>query len=202
MTSNNLAQVGRKARLPHLGLALGLAMGAGLVGATGGAADAGTATSQYGTLSAGDDLLPLPNRCGVYTYSYDLTPPDGEWAIETFVTDPRGNTVASYAALDHYSNGGTTATTSFTLCRNNTRPGVFTLSAIVSSDDGNGTVTSYQMTPATFTLAAPAPGTSAKALAHQRALKKKAAKKKAHEAAQKKRAHQKHRHHQRVHHTS
>jgi hypothetical protein len=183
---------GRRRALPAAALALAVAASGALVTATASSAAAGTTTSQYGTISAGDGTLPAANRCGTYSYSYALTPPPGNWAIEFFVTDPRGNTVTSYVALNAYSAGGTTGSTSYSLCSNNTAPGVFTISAKMSTDDGYGKVQDFALAPATFTLS-PAPRTTltrAEIRAAKKAAKKASLKaaKKAAQRAKKKRA--------------
>ena len=98
--------------------------------------------------------------------------------------------MSSYAALQDYS-GGTAASTSFVMCRNSTRAGVFSIAARISSDDGDGNVKTYEMTPATFTMVAPTSKRAARILAKKAAAKKAAAKKK----AEQRRRH--HRHHHR-----
>jgi hypothetical protein len=181
----------RARRLATLALAVttGLATALGGVLLTGSAASA--ATSQYGTLSAASGSLPAANQCGTYTYSYDIAPPPGDWALETTVIDPRGLAVSSFAVIGGYSPGGANASTSYTLCSNNTLPGTFTITGKLSTSDANSKVTNYEMTPATFTLtAAPVTGTTTK-LGKNKSAKKKA------ELRKKKKRHQKKRHHRR-----
>jgi hypothetical protein len=160
----------RPGRLRSLAL-LALTVTTGLATGLGGvlvAESGASAAPSYGTLTAPSGTLPAANQCGTFTYRYSIAPPEDNWLLHTTVIDPRGNAVASYDAFGYgYSAGGTDTTRDFTLCRNNTAPGVFTVVGELSTDDGSGTtssVTSYAVTPATFTLTdAPVAATPSKA---------------------------------------
>lgn len=141
-----------------LGIAVATALVSALTGTVTGAGSASAETT-YGTITASDGVLPAANTCGTLRYGYDLAPPSGRWTLETFVVDPRGNTVSSFLAVGGYTPGGTNASTSYTLCTNNTAAGTFTITGKLTVDDDLGrsdSVQVYAVTPASFRMAAPA----------------------------------------------
>lgn len=78
----------------------------------------------------------LKKRCRNYRYAYEIHPPEGDWALETFLIGPGG---------DHLSSGAmaigmdpTTGTDKFRFCRASTRPGVFKIRALLSVQDSSG----------------------------------------------------------------
>lgn len=184
MTRTVHARIARTSgRLAVGALAAATALGGALV-AGAEPASAGSATSEYGTLSVPDSVLAARHTCATYTYSYAMTPPEGLWLLETFVVDPAGVTVASGAILGDYTPGGDQASSSFQLCRNTTTPGTFTLRGTFSVDDGTGRITTSAMSPATFVLSKPA--RSGKAGSAQKTKAQRAAQRAAQKRAQQK----------------
>jgi len=90
----------------------------------------GSVTGQGGFLQRG---------CRSYAYTYAISPPPGIWALEVFIRGPRLHSVAGGAFIDGYD--PTSGTGHYTLCRNSTRHGRFTIWAKLSVDDGSGHVT-------------------------------------------------------------
>ena len=81
----------------------------------------------------------LRKGCRTYHYDYSTSPPEGVWAIEVHISGPGLESLAAGAFLDGYD--PTTGTGHYTLCRNSTRYGRFTIRAKVSVDDGSGHIT-------------------------------------------------------------
>lgn len=165
-------------RLPMAGVALAVALSGGgvvLVGASG-SASADAATSQYGTLSAPNGALPAHHQCGTYSYAVTVTPPAGNWAIETSVIDPRGVTMASGTLIEDYNTTGPTTALTYQLCTNSTTSGTFTLTGKFTVDDGTGTITTTQMAPALFKLTKPPHQVSKRKLLKSKAERAKKAK--------------------------
>jgi hypothetical protein len=69
----------------------------------------------------------LHEGCRNYRYKYKITPPEDAdtWALETFLTDRRGTTIASDGILKGAAKAKGTAR--FRFCRENTVPGRFKL---------------------------------------------------------------------------
>jgi len=71
--------------------------------------------------------------CRGYTYTYALTPPDGYWALETFLIGPHGKQYGSGYFLtgsDPLAGPG-----SWRLCARSTRPGTYTIRARLTVDN-------------------------------------------------------------------
>lgn len=103
---------------------------------------------EWGSITGVDGKL--RKGCRSYTYSYAVTPPEGVWAIEVYITGPGLQPLAAGAFLDGYdplAGGGT-----YKLCRNTTRSGTFTIQAKVSVDDGYGDITEGKLPADTFVL--------------------------------------------------
>jgi hypothetical protein len=103
---------------------------------------------EWGSITGVDGTL--RKGCKPYAYSYAITPPEGVWAIEVYITGPGLTPLAGGAFLDGYdptSGGGT-----YKLCRNTTRSGTFTIQAKLSVDDGYGHITEGKLPPDTFVL--------------------------------------------------
>jgi hypothetical protein len=92
----------------------------------------------------------LRRGCHTYTYSYSLTPPEGIWALEVFISGPGPVHLAAGAYLDGYDppNG----TGHYTLCRATTRPGRFTIEGKLSVDDGAGHISEGRLPPDHYRL--------------------------------------------------
>ena len=103
---------------------------------------------EWGSVTGHDGKL--RKGCRSYTYSYAITPPPGAWALEVVVSGPRLEGLGSGAYLDGYD--PLAGTGHFTLCRNTTRRGWFTIRAKVSVDDGFGEITEGQLPPDRFRL--------------------------------------------------
>jgi hypothetical protein len=85
----------------------------------------GAQALSYGHTGAPDRIL--RDGCHGYRYHYRVRPPTNDWVLETFLTDPRGDTIASNAFSsdsEHKRGHG-----KFRFCRYSTRPGRFTIRA-------------------------------------------------------------------------
>lgn len=94
----------------------------------------------------------LRKGCKSYPYSYSFTPPEGDWAVETFVTGPSGEALWSGGFLS--GSDALSGSSVFTFCRQATTEGTYTLEAKVSVQNGPGqeNYTEGQLPPVTFTL--------------------------------------------------
>ena len=72
--------------------------------------------------------------CRAYAYSYALTPPDGYWALETFLIGPHGKQYGSGYFLTGKDPLAGTAT--WRLCRPSTRGGNYTIQARLTVQNG------------------------------------------------------------------
>jgi hypothetical protein len=116
-----------------LRLATGLLTGLLTIGALvapGAPALAGGA--DYGHVGARDRAL--RDGCHDYGYHYRVKPPTSDWALETFLHDRRGRTIASDALLAPHDEKRGRST--FRFCRYNTVPGRFTIRAKLTWKDG------------------------------------------------------------------
>lgn len=78
----------------------------------------------------------LKRSCRNYAYRYELSPPEGEWALETFLIGPGRVPLASGAFAIGTNPPSGRAT--FRFCRSSTRPGVFKIRALLSVQDKFG----------------------------------------------------------------
>jgi hypothetical protein len=104
----------------------------------------GTVTGKAGVLKRG---------CHTYTYGYAITPPEGVWALEIFISGPGLKHLAAGAYLDGYD--PTTGTGRYRLCRATTRYGTFRIEAKLSVDDGAGHITEGRLPMDTYRLHRP-----------------------------------------------
>jgi hypothetical protein len=95
----------------------------------------------------------LRRGCHHYTFDYAITPPEGIWAIEAFISGPGLEHLAAGAFLDGYD--PETGSGRYTLCRATTRYGRFTIVAKLSTDDGAGHLTEGLLPTDTFRLRRP-----------------------------------------------
>ena len=111
-----------------------------LLATSGAATSASTATPdarrethpEWGKTSAPNQVL--KKGCHNYRYNYKLTPPEGDWALETFLVGPGGKRLASGAfagAFDPEKGPGT-----FRICKATTRYGRFKIKAKLSVQNG------------------------------------------------------------------
>jgi hypothetical protein len=87
---------------------------------------------EWGTTSARNATV--KQGCRSYPYSYALTPPDGDWALETFLVGPRGKQYgAGYfdTGADPLAGEG-----AWRLCRRSTRGGQYTIRARLTVQNG------------------------------------------------------------------
>ena len=75
----------------------------------------------YGQLWASDKVL--RDGCDGYRYQYRVRPRSMDWSLETFLRDPRGETIA-HNAIDNDTNAKR-GSDRFRICRWSTRPGRF-----------------------------------------------------------------------------
>jgi hypothetical protein len=85
--------------------------------------------------------LTLRQGCRRYDYSYAITPPDGDWALETSLLGPGGKKRGSNVFLT--GSAELTATSSFKLCRRATKGGTYTIRALVTVQNGASYVEGY-----------------------------------------------------------
>ena len=112
-------------------------LGLGLLALTPTPATAVTARSgevhpEWGSTSAPD--AKLRKGCHGYAYSYALTPPDGDWALETFLVGRHGKQYASGYFLT--GEDPLAGASQFRLCRRSTRGGTYTIRAYLTIQNG------------------------------------------------------------------
>jgi len=78
----------------------------------------------------------LKPSCRNYGYSYAITPPKGDWAMETFLIGPGGVHLSSGAMA--IGMDGLTGHDRFRFCRPSTRPGIFKIKALITVQDDQG----------------------------------------------------------------
>jgi hypothetical protein len=104
-------------------------------------ADYGRTTAPNGTLRRG---------CRNYRYHYQVSVPSGDWSLETFLRDPAGRGLASGMFLSDSDPRG--QRTRFRFCRSSTRPGTFTIRALVHWYDDYGSEHRAWLDPSRFRL--------------------------------------------------
>jgi hypothetical protein len=110
-----------------------------------------TVHPEWGSITGQSGVL--KKSCRTYRYSYSINPPAGIWALEVYISGPRLQHLAGGAFLDGYD--PTTGTGRYTLCRNSTHYGTFTIAAKLSTDDGSGHITEGRLPTDTFRLHKP-----------------------------------------------
>jgi hypothetical protein len=126
LSTDNVAPV-RRALLTVL-TALGLSVLAPSVST----AAAAEVHPEWGATSGHD--AKIRNGCHRYHYDYALTPPDGDWMLETFLVGPRGKAYGSdyfITGEDPLAGPGT-----LRLCRQSTKGGRYTIRAKLSVING------------------------------------------------------------------
>jgi hypothetical protein len=151
-------EVSRPLRRPLLALLVALVAVPGLTavtapGASATSAPAATAGSdplvhpEWGSTSAPDATI--KRSCHQYAYSYAVTPPPGDWALETFLVGPRGKAAGSgYFVTGKDALSGTS---SWRLCKRSTKGGVYTIRALLSVQNGSDIVEGW-LPDSTFRL--------------------------------------------------
>ena len=79
----------------------------------------------------------LKRSCRNYRYGYAITPPKGDWALETFLVGP-GRRAPLLRRHGHRHGPARRATTSSGSAGPSTRPGVFKIRALLSVQDESG----------------------------------------------------------------
>jgi hypothetical protein len=110
-----------------------------------------TVHPEWGSITGKSGVL--KRGCHKYAYNYALTPPEGIWAIEVFISGPGFKHLAAGAFLD----GGDPVTGAghYKLCRVTTRYGKFKIEAKLSVDDGSGHITEGRLPGDKYRLRAP-----------------------------------------------
>jgi hypothetical protein len=111
--------------LPALAFAIALTLVSPAAGA------AGDVHPEWGHTSEHD--AHIRHGCHSYGYSYTLTPPDGDWGLETFLIGPDGRQYASgwfLTGSDPLAGSG-----AWRLCRAALRPGRYTVRAHLTVDN-------------------------------------------------------------------
>jgi hypothetical protein len=141
--------------LPHGVLILLLALVA-LPGLTGVATSTAAVGSEplvhpeWGSTAAPDGTL--RRSCRPYTYSYAITPPAGDWALETFLVGPRGKAAGSgYFVTGQDALAGSST---WQLCKRSAKGGVYTIRALLSVQNGSDVVEGW-LPDSTFQLSKP-----------------------------------------------
>jgi hypothetical protein len=96
------------------------------------AVTSGEVHPEWGTTTASDAAI--HKGCRSYEYSYALTPPDGDWALETFLVGPNGKQYGSGYFLtgkDPLAGDG-----AWRLCRRAARGGTYTIRARLTVQNG------------------------------------------------------------------
>jgi hypothetical protein len=96
--------------------------------------------------------LTIKKGCHRYAYSYAITPPDGDWSLETFLIGPGGKQYGSGFFLrgEDPLNGAS----AFRLCRRSTKGGTYTIRALLTVQNGADYVEGY-LPDTTFRLKKP-----------------------------------------------
>jgi hypothetical protein len=87
---------------------------------------------EWGSISAPD--AKLRKGCRSYAYSYSLTPPEGDWALELFLVGPGKERLGSNVHL--VGQDPLSATSRFTICRATTTYGRFMIRGRLSVQNG------------------------------------------------------------------
>jgi hypothetical protein len=106
---------------------------------------------EWGTVTAKSGVL--RRGCHTYTYRYAITPPEGVWAIEVFISGPGLKHVAAGAFLDGYD--PRSGTGHYKLCKATVHYGRFKIETKLSIDDGAGHITEGRLPRDTFRLHKP-----------------------------------------------
>ena len=102
---------------------------------------------EWGSTSAAN--AKVRRHCHEYSYAYTITPPEGDWALETFLVGPRGKAAGSGYFLTGKDSLSQTST--WRLCRRSVKGGVYTIRALLSVQDGSEIVEGW-LPDSTFRL--------------------------------------------------
>ena len=103
---------------------------------------------EWGSTTAQD--AKLKRGCHQYAYQYAVTPPQGDWSLETFLYGPGGEQLGSgyFVVGDDPLAGSST----FRLCGAVTRGGRYTIRALLSVQTGPSLYTEGYLPDTTFRL--------------------------------------------------
>ena len=87
---------------------------------------------EFGRMWRDDGVL--REGCHRYKYHYKAIPPTNDWALETFLVDPTGETIASDGLIS--GTDPKKGTARFRFCEYNTEPGRFKLRGKLTYRDG------------------------------------------------------------------
>jgi hypothetical protein len=90
--------------------------------------------------------------CHKYEYAYSITPPPGDWALETFLVGPGGK--ASGSGYFVTGKDALAGTSSWRLCRRTVKGGRYTIKAKLSIQNGADLVEGW-LPPSKFRLRKP-----------------------------------------------
>ena len=110
-----------------------------------------SAASEYGSTTAADGTL--RKGCHNYGYRYQVTAPTDDWSLETFLRDPDGEGIASGVFLADADAREQRAR--FRFCRYATRPGRFTIRALLTWYGDLGEEHQVWLEPSRFRLGRP-----------------------------------------------
>ncbi len=135
--------------LAGIGVALAVPAGSSLAPAQ---VEAEEVHPEWGSVSAPDQVL--RKGCRNYRYHWNITnPPEGIWAIETFLIGPGGKRLAHDAWVGDYDPASGTG--KFRLCKATTRYGKFTIKTKFSAQNGFEEYVEGWLPPSKFRLRRP-----------------------------------------------
>jgi len=105
---------------------------------------------EWGSTSAPN--AKIKRSCHQYAYSYAITPPDGDWSLETFLVAPSGKAAGSGYFLT--GKDPLAGTSTWRLCKRSTKGGRYTIRALLSVQDGTELVEGW-LPDSTFKLRKP-----------------------------------------------
>ena len=105
---------------------------------------------EWGSTSAQNATV--KRSCHQYAYADTITPPEGDWALETFLVGPGGKAAGSgYFVTGKDALSGTST---WRLCRRSVKGGLYTIKAKLSVQNGADLVEGW-LPPSTFRLRKP-----------------------------------------------
>lgn len=87
---------------------------------------------EWGSTASADATI--KRGCRGYAYTYALTPPAGDWSLETFLVGPRGRAYGSGFFLT--GDDPLVGSSQFKLCKRTTQGGRYTIRALLTVQNG------------------------------------------------------------------
>jgi hypothetical protein len=127
-----------------------VALGLTVLAPTISVADPSVVHPEWGSTTA--QSAKLRTGCHGYPYGYALTPPDGDWALETYLVGPHGKQYGS----GYFQTGGDplAGTGAWRLCLRSTRGGIYTIRARLTVLNGGDSYDGW-LPDSTFRLRKP-----------------------------------------------